>query len=93
MTRVLFGPRDVGCYAEGPQRHLTLVHLAIDHDWRVDDWRQVIIANCSASPDDHHSWAMLADMADDALDYLNDITIRTRRWVWADEELVLEERS
>jgi hypothetical protein len=36
---------------------------------------------------------MLADMADDALDYLNDITIRTHRWVWADEELVLEERS
>jgi|SRR5687768_1215427 len=92
VTRVLFGSRDVGSYAEGVQRHLTLVNLAIDHGWAVSDRDLLIISNCWASPDDHHSWAQLADMADDALDYLNDITIRTHRWVWINEELVMEVR-
>ena len=93
MVATLFGPVDAGSYAQGPERRLTLVNLAIDHGMPVDWLHLVIVANCWASPDDHHSWAQLADMADDALDYLNSITVSTCRWVWTDDELVMEKRS
>lgn len=87
-----FGRRDVGCYADGWDYQRKAVNLAIDHGYPADAYDMVILANCWASPDDHYSWGLLIDLADDALMYLNTITHPAYRWAWADGELVLEER-
>ena len=92
MVATLFGPVDAGSYAQGPERRLTLVNLAIEHGMPVDWLHLVIVAACWANVEDGESWAQLADMADDAISYLNSVTRHAYIWAWVDDELVMEKR-
>ena len=71
---------------------MTLVNLALENGWDTSDYNLVIVAACWANVEDGESWAQLADMADDAISYLNSVTRHAYIWAWVDDELVMEKR-